>query len=215
MLREKITALVPRRLLVRDLGADHRNCVLLTFDDGPDPDITPQVLQRLADFGVRALFFLVGRRVVAAPQLVREIVQAGHILGNHTYEHAIESPPSLLAYRDDLRRCQDLLSELGGKPPHYFRPPGGHLSFTSLLAPLPLGLQTVTWRSGGGDWNCRNSEDAARVGARLKHEIRPGHVVLLHDLTAHNLTILDLLLPWLREAGFDLHAGVDRLRESI
>jgi peptidoglycan/xylan/chitin deacetylase (PgdA/CDA1 family) len=94
--------------------------VLLTFDDGPHPDVTPAVLDRLRTYQARALFFIVGSRIEKAPEMLNRILAEGHRIGNHSFEHRLEKDPRLISYYFDVRRCQSQLAQLTGTTPAFF-----------------------------------------------------------------------------------------------
>jgi len=153
--------------------------VALTFDDGPDPETTPRVLDLLDAAGARATFFVVGRRAEEHPELAREVVERGHRLGNHTHRHPgafAFLPPDPL--RNEIRRAQTTLTELGGAPPRWFRAPAGIRS--PWLEPVlaSLGLRLVSWTRRGFDTVIG---DPDRVAGRLLDGLAAGDVLLLHD----------------------------------
>ena len=125
--------LLPEWLVKRWLDEAEPRRLLLTFDDGPSPEVTLQVLERLERYGARAVFFVVGRRVEEAPEVVDAILRAGHLIGNHTYHHDNIGEPALPEYVAELRQCQDVVAKYGPAP-WLFRPPRGRLSFASLVA---------------------------------------------------------------------------------
>lgn len=151
----------------------------LTFDDGPDPEVTPRVLDLLAERGARATFFLIGRRAVRHPHLVRRIVAEGHRVENHTFRHssafALYGPRRLGL---ELDRAQAALADLAGRPPLYLRAPAGIRS--PYLEPLlaARGLHLAAWTRRGFD---TRDADAARVARRLLTGLAAGDVLLLHD----------------------------------
>lgn len=153
--------------------------VALTFDDGPDPQVTPEVLELLEERGIQATFFAIGRRAALHPGLTREIVARGHRLENHTYHHynsfSLRSPNIL---RHEIDRAQEVLTDLSGRRPRYFRAPAGVRSplLESLLH--PRGLLLTSWTHRGFDTLERRPE---RVVRRLTHHLRPGDILLLHD----------------------------------
>jgi peptidoglycan/xylan/chitin deacetylase (PgdA/CDA1 family) len=191
--------------------------VLLTFDDGPCPIVTPGVLDRLAAFEARAVFFVIGKRIRRAPQLLDRIRAGGHLIGNHSllhrdgYIHARAIGPSLPAYLRDCRRCQAVIERRAGVRPTIFRPPGGRLTATTMIVPKLVGLTCMTWSQDVKDWTFRSEDDAHAGAARLIQSLRPRDIVLLHDDNPWVLTLLDDLLPALRSRGFDLQAGVASL----
>jgi peptidoglycan-N-acetylglucosamine deacetylase len=163
--------------------------VLLTFDDGPHPEHTPAVLDRLAAFGVRATFFLVGKRVTD-PGLVRRIADAGHQLGNHTFAHAVPRVRDVRGLVADVRRCQERVPGAA-----LFRPPLGRLTPGLWFAARRLRLRCIGWSLDSGDWRCRSEADALQCAKEVLELVRPGDIVLLHDHHRWIGSILDVLLP--------------------
>jgi peptidoglycan/xylan/chitin deacetylase (PgdA/CDA1 family) len=178
--------------------------LLLTFDDGPDPRVTPAVLDLLAEYRARAVFFVVGNRIPKAPYLLRRILDEGHLIGNHTYHHPLNGIPRLRAYYRDVRQCQTVLEAHTGVRPSLFRPPLGALTLASLIAPRMAGLRTMLWSVDVGDWGLRNHVDAQQAGERLAHTAKPGDIVLLHDDNACVVTLLQVALPALQQRQLQL-----------
>jgi peptidoglycan/xylan/chitin deacetylase (PgdA/CDA1 family) len=191
--------------------------LLLTFDDGPDAKVTPAVLDRLDAYGVKAVFFIVGRRVKHAPHLLAEIQKRGHRIGNHTHLHRpgyVLGSVFNLAFRSyyrDLRRCQAVVEKLTGSTPNLFRPPGGRLTLRNLAVPQVLGLRCVLWSQEVGDWRFRSASEGAAGGQELLRRVGPGDIILLHDDNPSVLDLLDVLLPGLQVRGYDLASGINRL----
>jgi peptidoglycan/xylan/chitin deacetylase (PgdA/CDA1 family) len=214
-LRELVLRSFPRRLLTVRLKHTTRPTVLLTFDDGPNPRTTPAVLDCLERYRARAIFFVVGRFVRAAPGLVREILKRGHLVGNHTHLHHnrrhVERSPSFRFYWKDARRCQEMVLAATGMEPRLFRPPGGRITPATLLVPLVLGMRCVQWSLDSNDWRFRTS-DEVRTGAKaLLARVASRDIVLLHDNRPTAVELLETLLPVLTARGFDLASGVDAL----
>lgn len=209
-LRDRLKAAIPSSLLVRDLGPGSSRSLLLTFDDGPHPETTAEVLARLRVYDAKAVFFMIGERIDASPTAAANVAIAGHRLGNHTYSHRAPDP-WLGAYLSDVRRCQQAFQRHVGVAPTLFRAPKGHLSATSLLVPKALGLRAVNWSLNVRDWACESLPEALNAAERLVRYATPGDIVLLHDDRRLVLPLLDFVLPRLTDAGFDLSSGVDRL----
>lgn len=175
--------------------------IALTIDDGPDPEVTPAVLDLLAEHGVRATFFCIAERAAANPGLVRQMVSAGHSVQNHSHDHRHHF--SLLGPRgfaDEIGRAQGLIAGITGIAPHCFRAPAGLRN--PLLDPVlhRLGLNLVSWTRRGFDTRER---DAARVLGRLTKGLAAGDILLLHDGHARRAAsgrpvVLDALPPLLR-----------------
>lgn len=209
MIASAVKSVLPQRLLRRRLPPEAGDAVLLTFDDGPTPGVTEGVLDRLDRYGARAVFFLVGRHVESTGDLAAEIVNRGHLLGNHSHEHDASLLPSPGAWLHDLRRCQDLVEARSGDDCLLYRAPEGRLSPWTLLLPPLCGLQHVQWSLDSGDWSCRSVAEAAEIGARTGEDAAPGDIILLHDSAPEIHDLLDELLPRLVARGLDLGRGVD------
>ena len=153
----------------------------LTFDDGPDPETTPALLDLLARHGAKATFFLIGRRVARHPGLVARIAAEGHAIGNHSWDHPALPGLSHAQVMDQLRRTTAAITAAAGAPPRLMRPPYGDQSPGSRLAARRLGLQVVAWSVVGADWS---DDDGATVAARVLDGLHPGAIVLLHDTLA-------------------------------
>ncbi len=171
-------ALLGRNVCRLDPRAAGRT-VALTLDDGPDPAVTPAVLDLLDAHRARASFFCIGERAAAAPDVVREIVRRGHRVENHTYRHRKSfwfHPPRRLA--EEIHRTQDTLGALAGAAPGWFRAPAGIRSPLLETALERAGLALVTWTRRGFD---TNTLDAAAIAARLTAGLAHGDILLLHD----------------------------------
>lgn len=185
--------------------------MLLTFDDGPTPDVTPEVLDRLAGAGARALFFVVGKRLAAAPGLLRRVVEAGHAVGNHSWHHDTARFPAPGRYLRDMVRCSDDIERACGVRPVCFRAPEGRLHPASWLGPGRLGLRHVLWSLDSMDWTVRDAAAAREAGGATAAAARDGDIVLLHEYSRTTLDLLDVLLPALAARGFDLSTGLESL----
>jgi len=156
-----------------------RGEIAITIDDGPDPEITPQVLSILAAHGARATFFCIGQRAQQFPQIVSACIAQGHAVENHSDRHAhYFSLLGMGALHRDLLRAQRTLASISGSAPRFFRAPAGLRS--PLLDPVlqRLGLQLASWTRRGFDTINR---DAAVVLARLTRRLAAGDILLLHD----------------------------------
>ncbi|MBX9787334.1 MAG: polysaccharide deacetylase family protein [Pirellulales bacterium] len=192
----------------RYLAAD---TIVLTFDDGPHPSVTPAVLERLQTYGARAVFFVVGRVFADAPGVLQQIAAAGHVLGNHSWQHDLIRNGRLVPYLRDLRRCQREIERVTRQRPRLFRPPLGRISLASFVAPRLAGLRPIYWSTELQDWQLTTDDEARRQATSWAEAIAPRDIVLLHDDNPCVLTILDVLLPRLVERGFDLERGPELL----
>ena len=187
--------------------------IALTFDDGPNPPVTPRLLDLLERHSVRATFFVVGKFVRACPDIVREISARGHVLGNHTETHPNLFFQSGAGIRDELARCQDAIAgAVQGQPPRWMRPPFGYRNPWVNAESRRAGMQVVMWSKLCRDWKPQAPQRLIEKLARVSRTDRPrGDIVLLHDGDhralgadrAHVLAALEHWLPRWRDAGMD------------
>jgi peptidoglycan/xylan/chitin deacetylase (PgdA/CDA1 family) len=160
-------------------GVGDAGHVALTFDDGPDPRSTPAILDALDEIGWKATFFWLGSQVEKYPGLAGEVAGRGHEIGAHGYEHRSHlNHPAPWAIRD-LRRAQDAISEVTGRPVLWFRPPYGAVSASTIAAVRAGRVRLVLWTTWGRDW--KDSSTADSVVQCLEKTYHPGATVLLHD----------------------------------
>ena len=189
------------------LSAAARREVAITIDDGPEPNVTPQVLDLLDAHGQRATFFCIAERVRAQPALAREIVARGHSIQNHTSRHRHNfSFLGPRGFASEILRAQEVLADVTGQMPTCFRAPAGLRN--PFLEPVlhRLGLQLVSWTRRGFDTREGN---ATKVLARLTRGLQACDILLLHDGNAARtaedrpvvVDVLPLLLDRLRAEG--------------
>ena len=180
-------------------AAARRREVALTFDDGPDPQNTPQILAWLDRHGAKASFFCVGEKAAAHPEIVREIAQRGHSVENHSYRHSHAFACFGIARMSrEIEAAQQVAARLTGRAPRFFRAPAG---FRSPLLDFVLarrGLHYVSWTRRGFD---ARRTDAPRVLRRLTRGLAAGDVLLLHDSSPVVLEVLPALLDELARRG--------------
>ena len=170
------------------------NQIALTYDDGPNDRSTPELLEVLGRFNVRATFFMIGKFVRLRPALVREVQAAGHLIGNHTVSHPFLANKPLKVIQEELRSCNELLEDVLGAPVRYFRAPFGARRPAVLRVARDLGLQSVQWNVQGNDWEPIGVSGILRHlerGQERTYRKGRGANVLLHD-------------------GFDRQMGADR-----
>ncbi|MEH0820323.1 MULTISPECIES: polysaccharide deacetylase family protein [unclassified Micromonospora] len=170
--------------------------VALTFDDGPNPQYTPQVLEILREFQVRATFCVVGENVQAHPELVQAIVADGHTLCNHSWQHDVQlgsrSPATIRA--DLLRTNQAIHDAVPDAPIAWYRQPGGAWTYPVVSVAKELGMTALHWNVDPSDWQAPGAD---RIATLVTRDAAPGSVVLLHD------------------AGGDRQGTVDALRRML
>jgi peptidoglycan/xylan/chitin deacetylase (PgdA/CDA1 family) len=162
----------------------------LTFDDGPNPACTPRLIDVLAQYGVKGTFFLIGSFAEQEPALTKQIVQAGHLIGNHSWNHPNLSLSSAARIRDELQRTQETLEQLIGKPVRYFRPPFGARRPYVLQTARKMGMTPVLWNAMTSDWKERSPDRIAeRLIVRVEGNQSRGRAsnIVLHDGSHHGL----------------------------
>lgn len=150
----------------------------LTFDDGPDPELTPKILDVLARYDVPATFFMMGWNATTHPELAQRVVAAGHEIGNHTWDHQNLAFASGDETFEQLQRGAEAIEEVTGVRPGWFRPPRGQLSGFTIRHATMLGVDTVLWSVTRGIPGAGTPE---AVRGHLVQQIGPGDIVDLHD----------------------------------
>lgn len=180
--------------------------VALTFDDGPDPVQTPKILALLAQYHVKATFCLVGENVERHPEIVQQIVAAGHTLCDHTWNHSLtigkEKPAQIQA---DLRRTNAAIeAAVPGVPIPFFRAPGGNFTDRLVEAAAGDGMTSLYWKVDPRDWDHPAGETDAKhitkVVTGVRKAVKPGSIVLSHDFNQPDtIKAYEQLLPWLKD----------------
>ncbi|MGN0035891.1 MAG: polysaccharide deacetylase family protein [Bacteroidaceae bacterium] len=174
----------------------HERRVYLTFDDGPIPGVTPWVLDVLDHYGIKATFFLVGDNVRKHPDEFRMLIERGHRVGNHTFNHLRGYPYSARNYLENTEKADALIhSDL-------FRPPHGHMTFGQYVA-LKKKYRIVMWDLVTRDYSRRL--DGPQVLAKVKRYARNGSIITFHDSLKSELKLryaLPRAIEWLQEQGY-------------
>src|SRR5690242_20448100 len=187
----------------------------ITFDDGPNPTITPKLLDLLDRYDAKATFFVIGRFVHECSGLTKQIADRGHLLANHTQTHPNLFWMSPNAVRDELKRCQGALQDATGMEAKYFRPPYGFRNPWVVSSARELGMQTVMWTLIPRDWRARSTEWLAQrmqpIAQRAERSAvhGTGDVLCLHDGAhralggdrSHTIGALEYWLPRWRDVG--------------
>jgi peptidoglycan-N-acetylglucosamine deacetylase len=177
--------------------------VYLTFDDGPHPVWTPQVLDLLSEYDASAMFFVLGELAALNPGLIQRIAAEGHTIGNHSYNHPVMAGMSFSQFQWQIRATEQAVG------PHMapcFRPPYGAMDGNTRNFAAQLGYQTILWDVDPRDWA---SPGAGVIADRVVHNTRPGSIVLLHDggvNRAQTVQALRLILQRLSDQGYRFEA---------
>jgi peptidoglycan-N-acetylglucosamine deacetylase len=191
------------------VGDTDRQDVALTFDDGPNATSTPAVLDALLEAGVHATFFVIGQKAEQHPELLRRIVEEGHDVGLHSYQHErlyVFKTPRRVA--EDIRRCQKLIEDICGKRPTLFRPPVGLMSPRVAAGVKTTGVTTVGWSARTHDGVAHTTRE--QWMKRALDGLDPGGILLLHDaaerdnFTPTSVGAIPELLREIRERGYSV-----------
>jgi peptidoglycan-N-acetylglucosamine deacetylase len=180
--------------------------VYLSFDDGPDPQFTPRILDALAEARMQATFFVIGTQALRWPELVRRAASEGHEIANHSLSHRHPWLMSTRAARAEVRDGAIAVSDIVGRSPRFFRPPHGRMRTCMREEATQSGQKTVLWDLSAIDWGPMGR--ASKIAARLER-IQADTIVLMHDgRNEHNrpdelLKVLPNLLARLRERGLE------------
>jgi peptidoglycan/xylan/chitin deacetylase (PgdA/CDA1 family) len=197
------------------LGRDGH--VALTFDDGPDPEGTPAVLDALDRLGWTATFFMLGSQVQRHPEVAAAVVSAGHEAAVHGFTHRNHLARGPVDVRRDVVRAASVVTAATGAQPSWFRPPYGVLTAGSLTAARRAGLRPVLWTAWGRDWEPRSP---VQVAGTIKAQLSSGGTVLLHDSdctarAAASWRVTVQALPRLAEVADALGCTVGPLRDHF
>lgn len=193
------------------VGRGRPDHVALTFDDGPDAASTPHFIAELDRLGVKATFFLLGTMCLRHPDIARQLVDAGHEVAVHSWDHRnhIRHLPGKQTDAQ-LVRTADLIEQQTGVRPELFRPPYGALTAAGLVSARKAGLRTVLWTSWGRDWEETATADS--VAALVTSQLDGGGTILLHDSDCTSapwswratLGALPTIKAWCDERGLEL-----------
>ncbi len=186
------------------LGDTTQKVLYLTFDAGYENGCTEKILDILKKHNVPAAFFLVGNYIEKNADLVRRMVDEGHIVGNHTMHHPdMRKLSDKAAFQKELSGLETLFRETTGKElPKYYRPPQGNYSRENLQMAKELGYKTVFWSLAYMDWNNDDQPTAEYAFSKLLPRTHNGAVVLLHSTSQTNAEILDELLTKWKTEGY-------------
>lgn len=181
--------------------------VYLTFDDGPIPEVTPKVLAILAKYNVKATFFMVGENIDKHPEVFRQVVEAGHQIGNHTYNHLKGWKTPFDEYMSNVARCNKALFEHHPSVfiPTLFRPPYGKATLRQRIALHKMGYTLIYWDVLTRDYDASvTPEQMLRL---IQRETRPGSIINFHDSLKSNERMLEVLpkaIEWLQKEGYKI-----------
>ncbi|MFE9768743.1 polysaccharide deacetylase family protein [Streptomyces sp. NPDC005808] len=178
--------------------------MVLTFDDGPDPRYTPDILSTLRDYDVRAMFFVCGEMAADNKDLLREMADDGHTVGNHTWSHPLLTKLSRSGIRSEMERTCEVIDDTCGEPPTWFRAPYGAWNRAAFQLGADLGMEPLAWTVDTLDWT---SPGTRTIVGRVERGAAPGVVVLSHDAggdRSQSVRALRDYLPHLLDSGYHI-----------
>ena len=189
------------------IGPADEMSIYLTFDCGYENGNTPLILDVLKKHEVPAIFFVTGHFMETNPELVKRMVDEGHIIGNHTYHHPDLAKVSKEKFNEELQLIEDKYTEITGKEMvRFLRPPEGHFNQQMLDWAKERGYITLLWSLAYMDWNVDQQKGADYAYDQILARMHPGAIILMHSISKDNAECLDKLIPELRNEGYEFRS---------
>ena len=188
------------------LGNKEKKYIYLTFDEGYEAGYTPKILETLKNNDVKATFFITAHYVNTQEELVKQMIEEGHIVGNHTVNH--KSMPDLAdeKIRTEVMELHQVMQQKFGYEMKYLRPPMGEFSERTLQITNSLGYRNVMWSFAYQDWDEKNQPDEAKSKERILNNLHPGEIMLLHGNSQTNTNILDSIIKEAKNMGYEFRS---------
>lgn len=174
--------------------------IALTFDDGPHASITNQVLETLKEYNAKATFFMLSKNVQFYPEIAKEVVKAGHEIGNHSITHVNLNAVNGMRMKSELSDSKEQIKAVTGIEPLLFRPPYGEYNQNVLDQAKKTKQSVVLWSVDSLDWKTRNTKQIYNTTIK---QIEPGSIILLHDIHKTTADALPLILEYLLDEGYE------------
>ena len=182
-------------------GSNLKKAIAITFDDGPNAQYTPALLDFLASQNLRATFFCVGENILDNNQLLKRMINEGHIIGNHSYSHStmfdFKLPSRMI---EEISTTNDKIFEMTGRIPRFFRPPFGITNPFVAKAVKMLKMESIGWSLRSLD----TIKDKSKVISRIMRKVQPGDIILLHDRNEHTLSLVKEIVIWLKNNAYNI-----------
>jgi len=174
--------------------------IAITFDDGPHPEFTPKILKVLAEYNVKASFYVIGKNSAGNEKLIEQIHEQGHLLGNHSFSHSFFIDfKSSKGFIEEINQTNNALEKIIGKRTTLFRPPYGVTTPNIASAVKKLNMHVIGWNVRSLD---TTNDDAQTIVKRVTTQLKPGAIVLFHDTSDKTVSVLKQTLNFAKENGF-------------
>ncbi len=176
--------------------------IALTFDDGPHPRYTPQILEILDEYNIKATFFVIGLNAENYPEAIEKVIKSGHEIGNHTYSHPHVSCLNSQTLKDEVEKCESIIYGLTDYKTKLFRPPEGFIDADVKTVVRNLDYKVILWDLDTKDWAHRSPKSISKY---IEDNIESGDIILMHDYIAYDSPTpeaLRLFIPILIEKGY-------------
>ncbi|MBL7882626.1 MAG: polysaccharide deacetylase family protein [Bacteroidia bacterium] len=189
-------------------GNTAKKHIAITFDDGPTKEFTPEILKVLAEYNAKASFYVIGKNILGNENLVQQIHQEGHLLGNHSFSHSFFIDfKSSKGFVEEINQTTDALEKIIGKRTTLFRPPYGVTTPNIATAVNKLKMHVIGWNVRSLD---TTKDDAQTIVNRVTLQLKPGAIVLFHDTSKKTVNVLKQTLNFAKENGFKI-VSIDEL----
>lgn len=185
------------------LGNPEKKYIYLTFDEGYEAGYTPKILEALKENQVKATFFITAHYVNSQPDLVKQIIEEGHIIGNHTVNHKSMPDLNQEQIRTEVMDLHQVINEKFGYEMKYIRPPKGEFSEKTLQETNKLGYTSVMWSFAYEDWNEDKQPDELSSKKKILDNLHNGEIMLLHGNSKTNTNILDSIIKEAKNMGYE------------
>ena len=187
----------------------NRKVVALTFDDGPNPATTNQVLDTLSKYGIKATFFVLGKNVSGNEEILKRMKADGHVIGNHSWSHPVLSKLSLDEAKKQITDTEDALTKVLSSSSKLMRPPYGAITDDIRNG---LDLSFIMWDVDSLDWKNKNE---ASILTEIQREVKNGSIILMHDIHAETVHALPKVIDYLKGQGYDFVTVPDLLNSRL
>src|SRR5699024_2741205 len=179
----------------------NKNLVALTFDDGPDNEITPKILETLKKYDVKATFFMLGKSVIQYPELAKEVGKQGHEIANHSETHRNLNKSNQATINNEVIESKKIIKNATGIEPKLFRPPYGEYNQAVLNASNNSNQEIIMWSVDTLDWQHKNKNKTVDI---VMKNVQPNSIILMHDIHGTTADALPSLIEKLQKEGYEL-----------